>query len=485
MSSLMGSRIGSHPELPDVGGWWRDDVAKPVGPLLQRLALLGLVAVNVVDLVDALLRMAEDQLGDEGRDAERRQISAGGSSQIVEAPIGQLGGTDVDCGLVQVEVANAAAAAGGREHEITAGKARERLEQVNGHAGERHLMRGAALGATCRNDPKRIIEVDLAPGHMGGLATADRRQKQEARKRPGRVDAFSALPEQCNLRVGKHALARGHGADELARLDKLAGIALDVAELARDAEAIDAGRERERLGRHVGAGLPVDFLEHGDGVGALDLGGNASAPPRDKMSLDGLFDLGCGALLGGSGTAQKCLGERTEGVDRVPALLRMHARHEIAERRAGELARRGQADVGIAAEHRADRARVAGHTPHNKEGDHAAVGDSAAERRLCRVPMDAPLARRSRSEALEVAVGENGALGGGHGWPRKKDVVARGYMGATLGLCQSMFYDIARCAQKTIAYGHLARKIVACCYTPFLRPTSMSMTSCMGRVLRK
>src|SRR5262245_8893848 len=95
--------------------------------------------------------------------------------------------------------------------------------------------------------------------------------------------------------------------------------------------------------------------------------------------------------------------------------------------------------------------------------------------------MDAPLARRSRSEALEVAVGENGALGGGHGWPRKKDVVARGYMGATLGLCQPMFYDIARCAQKTIAYGHLARKIAACCYTPFLRPTSISMTSCMGR----
>src|SRR5262245_55634538 len=98
--------------------------------------------------------------------------------------------------------------------------------------------------------------------------------------------------------------------------------------------------------------------------------------------------------------------------------------------------------------------------------------------------MDAPLARRSRSEALEVAVGENGAVGGGHGWPRKKDVVARGYMGATLGLCQPMFYDIARCAQKTIAYGHLARKIVACCYTPFLRPTSMS-ARCRGPTGRK
>src|SRR5262245_38886091 len=213
-------------------------------------------------------------------------------------------------------------------------------------------------------------------------AASLRRTAVRSRRR-GRADAFSALPEQCKLRVGKHALARGHGADELARLDKLAGIALDVAELARDAEAIDAGRERERLGRHVGAGLPVDFLEHGDGVGALDLGGNASAPARDKMSLDGLFDLGCGALLGGSGTAQKCLGERTEGVDRVPALLRMHAGHEIAERRAGELARRRQADAGLAAEHHADRARVAPHAAHDEKGDHAAIGDSTAERGLC------------------------------------------------------------------------------------------------------
>src|SRR5262245_57784536 len=143
--AMAGLRIGGHLESSDIGGWWRDDVAQPRRPSLQRVALFSLIAVSVVNLVHALLRMTENELGDEGRDAERGEIGPGGAAQIVETPIGQPGGTGVDCGLVQVEVANAAAAAGGREHEITAGKARERLEQVNGHAGERHLMRGAAL----------------------------------------------------------------------------------------------------------------------------------------------------------------------------------------------------------------------------------------------------------------------------------------------------------------------------------------------------
>src|SRR5262249_43904660 len=355
------------------------------------------------------------------------------SSQIVEAPIGQPGGTGVDCGLVQVEVANAAAAAGGREHEITAGKARERLEQVNGHAGERHLMRGAALGATCRNDPERIIEVDLAPGHVGGLAAANCGQEQEAGKRPGGVDPLGAPPEQRNLRIRQHPLARGHGADELARFDELAGVAHDVAELARDAEAIDAGCERERLRRHVGTGLPVNFLDHANDVGALDLSGDAGAPARDEMPLDGLFDLGCSALLGGSWAGEEGFGERTEGVNRMPTLLRMHARDEIAERRAGELARLGQTDLGVAGEHHADRARVARHPSHDEERDDTPVGNSAAECRLRGVPMDDTLARRTWLEALEIAVGENGALGGGHGGPEKRMLS----LGATWGLRSS------------------------------------------------
>src|SRR6516165_4303024 len=116
------SLIGHHTELPDVGGRWRDDVAKPVSPALQRLALLGLIGVNVVDRVDALLLMAEDQLGDEGCDAERCQIGARAAAQIVKAPIGQSGGSRIDCVLVKAEAANSATAAGGREHEVAAGE---------------------------------------------------------------------------------------------------------------------------------------------------------------------------------------------------------------------------------------------------------------------------------------------------------------------------------------------------------------------------
>src|SRR5262249_33387059 len=164
---------GGHPESPDVSGRGRDDVAKPIGPAFQRLALFGLIAVNVVDLVDALLLMAEDQLSDEGRDAERGEISPGGSSQIVEAPIGQRGGAAGAVSvLVKAEAREPVRAAGGRESEVPAGEARERPQQIDGHAGERNLMRDAALGATCRNDPERIIEVDLAPRHVGGLTAA-------------------------------------------------------------------------------------------------------------------------------------------------------------------------------------------------------------------------------------------------------------------------------------------------------------------------
>ena len=47
--AVVGLRIGGHPESPDVGGWGRDDIAKPTGPSLQRLAFFSLIAMNVVD----------------------------------------------------------------------------------------------------------------------------------------------------------------------------------------------------------------------------------------------------------------------------------------------------------------------------------------------------------------------------------------------------------------------------------------------------
>src|SRR6516225_11204711 len=124
-------------------------------------------------------------------------------------------------------------------------------------------MRSAALGAVRRDHPKRIIEIGLVPSHASGLAAADCGQEQEAYEWAAGISALDVVadlplgrpPEQRDLGVGQHALTRGHGTDELARLDELAGIARDVAQLARDAEAIDARCERERLGRHVGAGL--------------------------------------------------------------------------------------------------------------------------------------------------------------------------------------------------------------------------------------
>src|SRR5215471_8973230 len=61
--------------------------------------------------------------------------------------------------------------------------------------------------------------------------------------------------------------------------------------------------------------------------------------------------------------------------------------------------------------------------------------------------MDDPLARRGGLEALEVAVGEKGALGGGHGWPRKNRRCRSGLRGGYGG---GMSIHVLRCRPKCI-----------------------------------
>src|SRR6516162_194939 len=70
--------------------------------------------------------------------------------------------------------------------------------------------------------------------------------------------------------------------------------------------------------------------------------------------------------------------------------------------------------------------------------------------------MDDALAQRGRSEALEVAIGEDGALGGCircHWGPspwrsRRRTLPARGYAGATIGICQPMFRLVNPCSME-------------------------------------
>jgi hypothetical protein len=47
--------------------------------------------MHVIDAVHALLLMADDQLGDERRDAERGEVGARGAAQIVKTPVRQPG----------------------------------------------------------------------------------------------------------------------------------------------------------------------------------------------------------------------------------------------------------------------------------------------------------------------------------------------------------------------------------------------------------
>ena len=107
------------------------------------------------------------------------------------------------------------------------------------------------FGTACRNDPERTIEIDLAPRHVSRLATADRRQEQEAREGTGGVDVLGRPPQQHDLGIGQNALARRHVADEVRDLDQGAWIARDL--LARHGVAEDRGSEREGLGRRIGA----------------------------------------------------------------------------------------------------------------------------------------------------------------------------------------------------------------------------------------
>src|SRR5262249_41077563 len=62
---------------------------------------------------------------------------------------------------------------------------------------------------------------------------------------------------------------------------------------------------------------------------------------------------------------------------------------------------------------------VARHAPHDEKGDHAVIGDAAAERGLCAVPVNEALACRSWLEAFQIAIGGDGTMGGGHGATRQ------------------------------------------------------------------
>src|ERR1700730_3812039 len=64
-----------------------DDRAEALLPLQERVVLLVAVAVEVVDLVDAGLRVADHLLGDEGRDAEPAEVRAHGPAEIVDVEL--------------------------------------------------------------------------------------------------------------------------------------------------------------------------------------------------------------------------------------------------------------------------------------------------------------------------------------------------------------------------------------------------------------
>src|SRR5262249_40353256 len=88
-----------------------------------------------------------------------------------------------------------------------------------------------------------------------------------------------------------------------------------------------------------------------------------------------------------------------------------------------------QGDVGIAAEHHADGLGLSAHPAHDEKGNHATVGNPAAKGRLCRVPMDDPLARLGGVQAFEVAVREDGAPSRGHAISPEKERGCSGLQG--------------------------------------------------------
>jgi hypothetical protein len=83
------------PQLDDLGGRGRlrvDDGREPLRPCLQRLGLLLLIRVQVVDADDAGWPVRKDCFRDGVLDAQRRQTGANDAAQIVIDPFRQIDG---------------------------------------------------------------------------------------------------------------------------------------------------------------------------------------------------------------------------------------------------------------------------------------------------------------------------------------------------------------------------------------------------------
>ena len=211
-------------------------------------------------------------------------------------------------------------------------------------------MRDAALGALGRNDPERIVEVDLAPRHVGGLAAADRRQEQEPRKRTGRVEVLGCLPEQQDLGIAQDTLARRHIADEVRDPDQGAWIARDL--FAHHSVSEDRGGERERLcGRY--RDRAVRSRSSTMVMASARVMRAASRLPQrgSRCWADRPPDRGGGALPGGGGRERKASASAAKllAARCCRVLPGMDAGDKIADRGGGERPRLREADVGIAA----------------------------------------------------------------------------------------------------------------------------------------
>ena len=112
-------------------------------------------------------------------------------------------------------------------------------------------------------------------------------------------------------------------------------------------------------------------------------------------------------MLGGSRASEERLSERGEGRDALlHAGLGVNARNEVADGSGGERTRPRKSDVRVTTEHHADGLELPQHPAHDEKAHDPPVGDSDAEGRACRIPMDGSLTGGGGLETFEIAVGK-------------------------------------------------------------------------------
>jgi len=180
---------------------------QPPRPKLQRSPLLIAVRMQIVNLVQARLRVSDDKLANVAWNRQRAEAGPHGPAQVMHAPWSHARRRRVETCLRFRKAAYGPLAAGCREN-VWAGEARQALDDFKRQSRKWHLMGCPAFHARRGNRPERGFEIELAPLHIGDFGpplAGNEQEPDEGRK--GEPESAGRFPYRAHLGVIKNALA--------------------------------------------------------------------------------------------------------------------------------------------------------------------------------------------------------------------------------------------------------------------------------------